>query len=55
VEEEKYLLEWWWKPYVLVYEVVAMGRQADARRKRRRDGVECDLNFLGGQIVEKVV
>ena len=51
--EEGYLLGRWWKPNVLVYEVVAMGRQADTRR-RRRDGIEYELGFFG-QIVEKVV
>lgn len=52
--EEGYLPGWWWKPNALVYEVVAMGRQADARR-RRRDGVGHELDFLGEKIVEKVV
>ena len=52
--EEDYLLKRWLKPNVLVYEVVAIGRrQADARR-RKRDGIEFELAFLG-QIVEKVV
>jgi hypothetical protein len=47
--------EWWWTPNVLVYEVVAMGQQADTR-KRRRDGVGYELGFLGGEdIVETVV
>jgi hypothetical protein len=44
VVEEGYLLGRWWKPNVLVYEVVAIGRQADAR-KRRRDDIECELGF----------
>lgn len=52
--EEGYLLGWWWKPNVLVYEVVAIGRQADARR-RRRDDIGGELGFLGAQIVERVV
>jgi len=53
VVEVVYLLKRWWKPNVLVCEVVAIGRQADARR-RRRDGIEFELGFLG-QIDEKVV
>ena len=51
--EKVYLLGKWWKPNVPAYEVVAMGRQVDARR-RRRDGFEFELSFLG-RIVEKVV
>ena len=50
--EDVYLLKRWWKQNAPVYEVVAMGRQADARR-RRKDGIEFELVFLG-QIVEKV-
>jgi hypothetical protein len=34
------LLRWWWKPNVLVYEVVAMGQQGDARMRRRDGDVE---------------
>jgi hypothetical protein len=45
VVEEIYLLERQWKPSVPVYEVVATGRHADARR-RRRDGIEFELGFL---------
>lgn len=51
--EEVYLPKRRLKPDVLVYEVVAIGRQADARR-RKRDGIDFELAFLR-QIVEKVV